>query len=62
MWLTGVKCVENRTCYQAKYLVAQILEMRICVLEAEVKLILARLQMNRNGEPKTGLTGWKSHA
>ena len=53
--------MENRTCYQAKYLVAQILEMRICVLKAEVKLILARLQMNRNGGPKTGLTGWKSH-
>ena len=61
MLLTGVKCVENRTCYKAKYLIHQLLEMRICVLEAEVKLILARLQMNKNVGAKTGLTTWKCH-
>ena len=36
MWLMGVKCVENSTCYEAKYLIAQLLEIRICVLKAEV--------------------------
>ena len=48
MWLTGVKCVGNRTCYKAKYLIAQLLEMRNCVLETKVKLILGRPQMNKN--------------
>ena len=38
----------SKISYKAKYLIAQLLEMRICVLEAEVKLILARLQMNKN--------------
>ena len=56
-----VKSVEKRTCYKAKYLVAQLLEMKICELEAEVKLILARLQMNKNVRSKTGLTSWKTH-
>ena len=53
--------MEKRTCYKAKYLVAQLLEMKICELEAEVKLILARLQMNKNVRSKTGLTSWKTH-
>ena len=53
--------MENRTCYMAKYLIAQLLKMRICLLEAEVKLILARLQMNKIVGFKTDLKGWKSH-
>ena len=51
MWLMVVKCVENRTCSKAKYLIAQLLEMRICVLEAKVKLILCRVQMNQTVGP-----------
>ena len=61
LWLAGMKCVEIRTCCKAKYLMAQLLEMRICELEVEVKLILARLQMNKNVGSLSGLTGWKSH-
>ena len=40
--------MENRTYYKAKYLIAQLVEIKVFVLEAEVKLILARLQMNKN--------------
>ena len=61
LWLAGMKCAEITTCCKAKYLIAQILERKIFKLEVEVKLILARLQINKNVGSLPGFTGWKPH-
>ena len=61
LWLARMKCVEIRTHCKAKYLMVQLLETRIYELEAEVKLILPRLQMNKNVGSLLRLTDWKSH-
>ena len=53
--------MEIRTRCKAKYLMAQLLETRNCELKTEVKLILARLQKNKNVGSLLGLTSWKSH-
>ena len=55
--LARMKCVEIRIRWKAKYLMAQLLKTRFCELEIEVKLKLARLQINENVGTLTGLMG-----